>query len=731
MLKRSWLLCAALLATLAGANATEPDRPDRSEAPRFEAVSGDAGSFPLKSTDVKVKIAGTIADVSSVQTYKNEGSQAIEAVYVFPGSTRAAVYGMRMSVGGRVTEAQVREKEKAQAEYAQAKNEGKAASLLLQHRPNVFQMQVANVMPGESVKVELKYTETLDATDGEYEFVYPTVVGPRYHSGEPASPERWIANSYLSQGTPGPAGFTLSLDLAAGMPIAKMVSESHKVKIDYSSASMARVSLAPDESNPADRDFSISYRLAGDAVESGLLLSEGQENFFLVTAQPPKRVSAGQILPREYIFVVDVSGSMNGFPLDTAKRLMGKLLAKLGSADLINMVLFAGGAEVLAPQSLPATSGNLARAEALLSGYKGSGSTELLPALRKAIALPEQENFSRSIVLITDGFVTIEEEAFSYVRENLGRANLFPFGIGSSVNRFLIEGLAHAGQGEGFVVEEPSEADREATRFVDYVRSPVLTNIEVAFEGFETFDVEPLAIPDLLAERPISVFGKWRGERSGKIVISGTTSEGEYRRSFDVATVEPLEQDAALRYLWARKRIQILSDYSRVSAGSDQRAAITNLGLAYNLLTDFTSFLAVDAQVGKRGGQQTQVWQPLPLPQGVSNLALGGGRTLSYGGGGVAYSGPRVYSDRRLIAYNDMRAISQPVNGVLTYMEGALGALMMLVFGIAGIALLAWASVRRRRGAVLAGVLCLMLAGSAFALRGLMSSYFNGTHMQR
>ena len=386
--------------------------------------------------------------------------------------------------------------------------------------------------------------------------------------------------------------------------------------------------LKLDGSDPHanDRDFIVKYRLADSKIESGLLLSRGEsENFFLLTVQPPKRESGTAIPPRDYIFVLDVSGSMNGFPLTTAKNLMARLFETLKPNATFTVLLFSGGATMLSAKPLPATRENLAAAIRIIDIERGGGGTELLPALQQALATPHDANAARSIVVVTDGYVGCETEAFELIRNNLNRASLFAFGIGSSINRFLIEGMARAGQGEPFFVTRPDEAEQQVRKLQEYISAPLLTQIAVDFGGLDVYDVEPVAVPDVLADRPAVLFGKWKGEARGKITVRGKSGAGEYAQHFDVASTPPVEGTGALAYLWARSRIASLSDYIQLERSDERVKAVTNLGLTYNLLTAYTSFVAVDDVVRNAGGAQQQVKQPLPVPQGVENTAIAAG----------------------------------------------------------------------------------------------------------
>jgi Ca-activated chloride channel family protein len=418
----------------------------------------------------------------------------------------------------------------------------------------------------------------------------------------------------------------MNVNLSAGLPIQDVTCASHKVKINYEGPAFSRIVLDPAETYGGNRDFILKYRLSGGRIETGLLLFEGEkENFFLLMMQPPNRVRQDHIPPREYIFIVDVSGSMHGFPLNISKELLRDLIGNLQPTDRFNVLLFAGGSKVMAPQSLPATQANIQKAIATIERERGGGGTRLLPALKRALALPKSEGYSRTVVIATDGYVAVEAQAFDLIRNNLGNANMFAFGIGSSVNRHLIEGMARVGMGEPFVITKPEEATEKAKTFRKLIQSPVLTGINVDFGKFQVYDVEPPSIPDVLADRPVIVFGKWRGKPRGHIEVRGTSGKGTYIKRIRVAQGKPLETNSALRYLWARHRIALLSDYNRLSPQDERVKEVTTLGLTYNLLTAYTSFVAIDAQVRLVDGKPVTVKQPLPLPQGVSDMAVGNG----------------------------------------------------------------------------------------------------------
>ncbi|MDR2688880.1 MAG: VIT and VWA domain-containing protein [Azoarcus sp.] len=664
----SALMAIFILAVPSMAEAShEADLAEKTASPYFFLPDGNPAidALPLASTEVDARIVGVIADVTVTQVYKNAGQRPIEAQYVFPASTRAAVHAMTVRVENRIITAEIREKEQAKQEYEQAKSEGKTAALLEEHRPNVFQMNVANILPGEEVQVELRYTELLRPESGRYQFVFPSVVGPRYNSPrashnssranddnarasddhddkDDASGNDWVEQAYLfEEAAVRPPAFNLQVRLDTPIAIKDLRSPSHEIEISRTNDRRATVRLGQDRSENGDkraddRDFILDYQLAGAAIESGVMIARGPEadgeNFFLAMIEPPKATPPEVVTPREYIFVVDVSGSMHGFPLDTAKSMVRELIGGLRPSDTFNVLLFSGSSRFMSERSVPATRKNIVHALRLIDGESGGGGTELIPALRKVYAQDAAADISRSIVVITDGFVVVEDEAFRLVRGHLDQANLFAFGIGSSVNRHLIEGLARAGMGEAFVITNSHDAPAQAKRFRQMIESPVLTHIKLGFEGIKVHDMTPESVPDVLGERPVILFGKWRDSpaaQARRLIIDGQSARGAYHATLPLTEAAASLNDegmrfSALRQLWARQKISDLGDRENMD-GNILRQEIVQVGLEYGLLSRYTSFIAVDQVVRADGDGTVTVKQPLPLPSGVGPLAVGGG----------------------------------------------------------------------------------------------------------
>ena len=624
-----FIVLAALLCVGAGSLRAQSDEDEnKTLSPYFVVISQnpETDRLPLKETTAQVTVSGSIADVTIRQVYVNSGKNPLEAIYTFPMSTRAAVYAMQMTIGNRVIRAQIEEKQKARADYEKAKQEGKRASLLEQSRPNVFTMNVSNIMPGDTIMVELRYTELLVPEKGQYSFVYPTVVGPRYSNPakNPSGPDDgFVATPYTHSGVMPAYKFGYELVIHSAVPIQDVTCTSHKMNISNPDAKQAVVRLDPSETNGGNRDVIVNYSLRGNTIESGLMLYEGKdENFFMLMVQPPKRVQKDDIPPREYIFIVDVSGSMWGFPMEISKKLMRNLITNLNPQDKFNIVLFSSNSAVFSPRSVDATTDNIDKAMTFIQGGNNWSGTEVLDALRTAYALPRpDQDISRTMVILTDGYVTVESRCFELIRQNNGEANFFAFGIGSSVNRWLIEGMAFAGNGEPMIVTKQNEAAAQAERFRQYINTPVLTRIQFNPGSFQAYDIEPASVPDMMAERPILIFGKYKGKPQGTVSLTGKVGRKPFKQSYNLSNLKADPANSALRYLWARERIKYLSYLDNNQTPTAKQ--ILELGLKYNLMTQYTSFVAIDEEIVNKDGKQTTVKQPIPMPEGVSDYAVG------------------------------------------------------------------------------------------------------------
>ena len=370
------------------------DRKDRkaefSLAPYLFARVKEPETDPLlmKRMEAEVRIVGPIARVKLVQVFQNVGALVIDADYVFPASTRTAVRGVRVRAGERIIEERIEKRDQAGMPYEQAEFRDKRVSLIEQVWPNAFLTTVTQIKPGDSIQVELDYSQPIVPQNAVYEFTLPAVVGPRQEGRPDPLQNTWIPNPYFREGEAVPYDFDIAIQLRTGIPIKTISSPSHSVSVFYNSRDNAQIHL--DQEEGGNKDFVLQYKLAGDQIESSVLMYQGpEENYIAVLMEPPERPSGFRIPLREFIFVVDVSESMKGFPLDTAKVLIERLLLDLKATDFLNVVLFAGNSMVLNSHgSVNATEGNIREAISLLDRPSGDSGTELMTALRAAYGIP-------------------------------------------------------------------------------------------------------------------------------------------------------------------------------------------------------------------------------------------------------------------------------------------------------------------------------------------------------
>lgn len=605
----------------------------------FNPQGKTLGECPLRHTDVTVDIAGFVARVTLRQQFDNPYAEKIEAVYTFPLSQDAAVDRMTMTIGDRVIQGEIKPREEAQKIYAQAKKAGKVASLLDQERPNIFTQAVANIEPGKKVDITISYTETLRWQDGSYQFQFPTVVGPRYIPGQ-ATSDRGLgfanptdqvpdADRVTPQVTPPKtrAGHDLSItvNVNAGLPIHELRSLQHDVAIEYPAADKSRaVVKLKNQATIPNKDFVLEYRTAGETIEDALLThTDSRGKFFTLVLRPPKRVRSEQIVPREIMFVIDSSGSMNGFPIEMAKEAMRLCIEKLHANDTLNLMSYHVNVATCFDKPVLATPENRNKALQFLADLQGFGGTEMKPAIEAALAGQDDPQRLRIVCFMSDGYVGNDMEILDAIRRQVGSARMFAFGIGTSVNRFLLDGMARLGRGEVEYVLSEEQATGAAQRFHDRLASPLLTNIKLDFGNLPIEELYPQRVPDLFSTKPVVIKGRYKQGAAGTITLQGRAGQQPFQREIPVRLPDSQPQDEALAPLWARAKVEHLmdQDLAGVQLGQPKPAVkeeIVGLGMRYQLLTQFTSFVAVEHKRITEGGQPRTIAVPVEMPEGVS-----------------------------------------------------------------------------------------------------------------
>ena len=585
--------------------------------------------LPLESTSVDARISGYIATVNVLQKYHNPYRDKIEAVYVFPLPQNAAVTDFIMIVGDRKIRGLIREKEEAQRIYERAKAQGYRASLLTQERPNIFKQKVANIEPGKRIDISITFFNPLKYENGEYEFVFPTVVGPRFNP--PGQRDgigavgRGIYNRsgkstdvhYLKPNENSSHEIAIKVDIDAGVAIEKVYSNSHVIKVDKKSPSHSIVTLSPNDRVP-NKDFVLRYKTSGSEVKTAMMLHKGEKgNYFTLLLQPPEDLKNLPRIPREMVFVLDCSGSMSGKPIEKAREAVRRALRNLDRNDTFQIIRFSSNASSLGWEPIPATPENVEKGLRYLNSLHSGGGTMMIEGIKAALDFPHDENRLRIVSFMTDGYIGNESEILAAIHERLGESRIFSFGVGSSVNRYLLERMAIMGRGAVAYVGLDESGGEAVDRFYDVATRPAMANIEIDWGNLKVDDVYPKRIPDLFVGRPIMITGRLKNTSPGKIRIKGQL--GEDRSHFDV-TVDPDNSDAkhqGIQSVWARCKLAELSNIETYNPGNGIKKEIITTSINYNLISRYTAFLAVDSLERTKGDHGYTVDVPVPVPDGV------------------------------------------------------------------------------------------------------------------
>ncbi|MBA2538264.1 MAG: VWA domain-containing protein [Deltaproteobacteria bacterium] len=483
-------------------------------------VDGKLVDVPLEHTDVRIQVDGPVAHATVTQRYKNPSTTKIEAVYLFPLPTGAAVNDFVLASGGRRIRGTIMERGQAKQVYEAARKKGLVAALLTQERPNLFTQSIANLEPAATIEVTLSYIQRLDYDDGGYSLVFPMVVGPRY------LPKQWAAASADLQAPTLPPGLrsthdiALAVELDAGVAIEELGSPSHQIAITRDGRK-ARIRIQPGDTIP-NKDFILAYKLAGAAPKVGVVAHrDGELGSFLLVVQPPAAAAPDKITPRELIFVLDTSSSMRGAPLAKAKELIRRMLWTLRPDDTFQIVRFADTTSVLAPGPISAKPANVDYVLKWLGTVEAGGGTEMTTGIAGALAVPHDPLRLRILAFITDGYVGNEDEILAMVGKQIGASRLFAFGVGTAVNRYLLEEMAAIGRGSVQVVRPDEDTGRAVALFERRIDAPVLTDLKIDWGGLAARDITPAAIPDVFVGQPLVLSGRYGAPGSGVITVSG------------------------------------------------------------------------------------------------------------------------------------------------------------------------------------------------------------------
>jgi Ca-activated chloride channel family protein len=598
------------------------------------ALRTDRGNLPLDRIDLRADITGLTSAVELTQDFVNAFDVPLEATYVFPLPDRAAVTRMRMTVGGRVVEAELQERQAARQAYDDAVAAGQRAAIAEEERPDVFTMRVGNILPGERASVALTLVYPLSFDDGEATFRFPLVVAPRYIPGRAldgvavgdgyaddtdAVPDASrITPPVLLPGFPNPV--RLSID--AGVDPAGLALTEIRSSLPVAVAGDGRVLVQPGER--ANRDFVLRMRYGTDDVNDSLVLTpdaDGAQGTFLLTVLPPAETAAAR--PRDVVLLLDRSGSMGGWKMVAARRAAARIIDTLSAADRFAVLTFDD--RIDRPAGLPdglleANDRNRYRAVEHLARVDARGGTEILPPLQESLALLRGgKNRDAVVVLVTDGQVGNEDQILRQLSADLGRVRVHTVGIDRAVNAGFLRRLADSGGGRCELVESEDRLDEAMDAIHRRITAPLAVGLRLRPEGLAILDdtVTPARLPDLFAGVPLVVAGRYRGRAAGSLSVRGVTGDGE---KWSAAVTGRHRDAAAITAQWARAHLRDLEDRyicapDRIAA-QDLENRIVDVSLRYGVLCRFTAYVAVDSAVVAEGVARHRVLQPVEAPSG-------------------------------------------------------------------------------------------------------------------
>ncbi|MGM3304390.1 VIT domain-containing protein [Anabaena sp. WFMT] len=609
-------------------------------------------AFPLKHTEVKAQVIGNISRVEVTQSFENPFTTTLEATYIFPLPDEAAVDDMLIRIGDKIIKGSIKKRQEAQQIYEQAKQQGRTAGLLEQERDNIFTQSLANIRPGEQIDVIIRYTESLKFEGGNYEFVFPMVVGPRYipgisiegnTSGGGSAPAPMSLNQdtdlvpdasrlnapILPAGTRSRHEINVTVEINASVEIRNISSPSHHIQITRD-GNLAQIKLGGGDTIP-NKDLILRYQVASENTQASVLTQADERGgHFAVYLIPALQYNPDQFVPKDMVFLIDRSGSQSGAPLMQCQELMRRFIAGLNPHDTFSIIDFCDTTQQLSPVPLPNTPENRLRGINYINRLNAGGGTQMLRGIQTVLNFPVTDpGRLRNIVLLTDGYIGNENQIIAEVQSRLQPGTrLHSFGAGSSVNRFLLNRVAEIGGGIARIIRDDEPVNEVVEKFFRQINHPVFANIQLHWEGDGEFPIMyPSTPPDLFAEQPLVLFGRKLDGCAGKLHVTGMSGDG--RRSQYVFNINfQVMDNPAIAQLWGRSRIKDLMNQMVSGDTKVGVEAVTQTALTYQLLSQYTAFVAVSDEVRVNPFQDSvSVQVSVEMPAGVSQQGIFGNAT--------------------------------------------------------------------------------------------------------
>lgn len=568
----------------------------KTESPYFLLAASDsvARQLVLKSTTVDARISGIVADVHVKQVYVYQGSKPVNATYVFPAPKSGLLYMLKVKVGRRVIEMRTVDLDVVNTKYGRYMHPYDDTMFVQSKRPSLYQVVVDSISTGKGISVELAYTEQIFPDSGCYHFNFPSIADVRTKKN--------------SQFRASKSKLNLTVALNGVVAISSLKCNHSSVKIFKPNAQQVRCHLLQLNGCDDLDGFDLGYRLTGNSIKTGMLLYKGKrENYFLAMLQAPRKLENLKPLRREYLFVIDNGARSIYYNRQYLDSVITPIVKQLHSTDRFNILLTDSGSKFLSPSFLPATAEGLEQARQMIPDGRHHYGADLIRILKQAYPSTKLKNVSRNIILFTNGDFTIKDECYDLIQKNKDKANLFLFSASKNPNVYPINCLARKAESKSFIATTYNEVDSIMPHFVGYVTKPCLHCIQCRFEGFQAYDIQPVTLPDAFDDRPVLLFGKWKGAPSGVLHFKGEKGWKEFHQSIDVGKCVPSVDNSGLKYLWVKRKLESLYDSYELSRAEECWGKEKKLGFQYGVLADGFQLLAFNTQVSSSKKQLIDV----------------------------------------------------------------------------------------------------------------------------
>jgi len=592
-------------------------------------------TLPLRYTEVRANITGMLADIKVIQKFENNLNKNIEAVYVFPLPCDSAVNALEIKIGERIIKGVIKEREEARRNYEEARDEGKKAGLLEQERENIFTMSVANIEHGQEILVTLTYYETVKYEDGEYEFVFPMTITPKYIDKDQVKDSDRISPPVEKRLAGREVNLFINLD--ARFPLGEVKSPTHLLYIEEKGENIRHIQFAKEGELP-NKDFILKYSSSGEQLETSITCyrKEFKPGTFMLHVTPKMDYGPDEMVKREIVFVMDRSGSMGGQPMDQAKKALKACLRTLRSGDTFSVIVFDDRIEYLDSRSIEFNDTNLLKADRYIESTRARGGTDILLAMEAALKLPANKLYVRQIVFLTDGAVGNEEFVLHEIKKSLGKSRVFTFGIGPSVNRLLLDGMAEMGRGTARYITFEENIEEAIQKFSNQTSFPILTDILLEWKDASVADMYPVKIPDLYFGHVLYTVGRFHSSGKATAILKAMTGGGEFRQEIEIDLPDESTEYPLIETIWARKRIDALLKKmgEKPKEKHEIRDEIIGIAMRYSLMSPYTSLVAVeegdDDEEQKEKKEIMRVDVPSMVPEGLNRDAFRSRLNLQY-----------------------------------------------------------------------------------------------------